>query len=513
VRRAPARGLTAVFAVLAATLVTGTALAQASGARAKGELAGRSLTQVSVKIGGPVPVHPIGTGFLGLSLEYSAILPYAGTNPHAINPVLVQLIRNLTAGRSTVLRIGGDSSDWSWWPVAHVRRPLGIRYDILPAWMASARALAQATNAQLILGLNLEADSARILVAEAHALLAGLGRQRISALEIGNEPELYPVRLWFDPPGGPQVRGRAPSYNFNSFLGEFTRFRKLLPRVPIAGPSVGNYDWLRELPRFLSAQPKLGVVSFHRYGLRTCGLGPGSPSYATVPRLLGTFASRGMMTGVARFIDLAHRHDAQFRIDEMNSVTCGGRLGVSNTLSVALWVLDALFNMAHAGVDGVNIHTFPRSDNELFDFAHLRGHWIATTIRPEYYGLALFAQAAPAGSLLLSAPASRTPGRLLRSWATRGADGLTRVLLINASLHQSYTTVVRDPAAPGAATIERLQAPSAYSTSGVTIGARRFDSRTGRLGFPRTSTVAPSAGEYVIPMPRSSAALVTIPKP
>ena len=41
----------------------------------------------------------------------------------------------------------------------------------------------------------------------------------------------------------------------------------------------------------------------------------------------------------------------------MNSVTCHGKTGVSDTFASALWILNTLFEMVHAGVDAVNIHT------------------------------------------------------------------------------------------------------------------------------------------------------------
>ena len=41
---------------------------------------------------------------------------------------------------------------------------------------------------------------------------------------------------------------------------------------------------------------------------------------------------------------------------ELNSVTCGGLRGVSDSFATALWAPDALFEMLRAGVDGVNIH-------------------------------------------------------------------------------------------------------------------------------------------------------------
>ena len=65
-----------------------------------------------ITVGGELPVNPIARGFLGLSLEYTALLPYAGQN--GTDPVFLRLVRQLNPGQSPVLRIGGDSTDRSW---------------------------------------------------------------------------------------------------------------------------------------------------------------------------------------------------------------------------------------------------------------------------------------------------------------------------------------------------------------------------------------------------------------
>ena len=41
-----------------------------------------------------------------------------------------QLIRNLAPGQAPDLRIGGDTTDWTWWPVPGVAKPGGIRYSL-----------------------------------------------------------------------------------------------------------------------------------------------------------------------------------------------------------------------------------------------------------------------------------------------------------------------------------------------------------------------------------------------
>src|SRR5437763_1077801 len=89
----------------------------------------------TVTIGGPIRTQPVPAGFLGLSLEYTAIKGYAGQNANAINPVFVQLIRNLAPGQRPVIRIGGDTTDWTWWPVPHMAKPPGIRLSLNQRWL------------------------------------------------------------------------------------------------------------------------------------------------------------------------------------------------------------------------------------------------------------------------------------------------------------------------------------------------------------------------------------------
>jgi hypothetical protein len=131
-------------------------------------------------------------------------------------------------------------------------------------------------------------------------------------------------------------------------------------------------------------------------------------------------------------------------------------------------------------------------------------------VRPDYYGLQLFAQAAPVGSRLLAvhgAPHSST----LSVWATRGADGRDRVVLIDKDPGHPQTVTL---AARGTVTVERMQAPGLAATSGVTLGGRTYgrSTATGRLQTPRTTGIRPdSHGDVTVTVPGASAALVTLP--
>jgi hypothetical protein len=236
-----------------------------------------------------------------------------------------------------------------------------------------------------------------------------------------------------------------------------------------------------------------------------------SPQFPSVPNLLSTTASRGFVKGIGPLVGLAHGARASFRVDEMNSVTCNGRLGVSNTFASALWVMDALFTLATDGVDGVNIHTYPQAANGLFDFQRSRGHWVAN-VHPIYYGLMMFALAAPAGSRVLHIrAASQTQVRVR---ATSAPDHHIRVLLINDSLSRAANAVVSAPGAGrGTATLERLEARSAYASGHAALGGVSFGTRTatGRLPAVRTAAAVARAGTYRVSLPAASAALLTLP--
>ncbi len=506
--RAQRRGLGALAAL---TLLAALGVGFAGSARA-------SVLRVSVQ--GPIS-RPVASDFLGLAMEYRAIPEVTGAGLQGVNRVLVQLIRNLSPQGRPSLRIGGQSTDRSWWPVAGMSRPPGITYDLTSGWMAAARTLAVATDAKLILGVGLEANRPRIDTVEASQLLSGIGRRYLGAFEIGNEPELYRVVPWYRKlrgvpipwysKVGTEIFSRGPRYGPQGFVSDFSRALAALPAGPVAGPVTSLQPWFDAFRRFVSRGSRVRMVTWHAYGLNQCVMVPTSPQFPSVPNLLSARASRGFFNGISPSVALAHSAGDTFRVDEMNSVTCNGRVGVSNTFASALWVLDALFTLAGDGVDGVNIHTYPDAANGLFDFTRAHGQW-AGTVHPIYYGLVMFAQAAPAGSRILRVVA---PGAgAVRVHATLAPDHRTRVLLINNSLSHSTLALVHGAAGAGAGVLERLLARSAYATGGVTLGGASFgQTTTGMLPPVNTTAVSARSGAYAVSLPPASAALLTLPPP
>ncbi|HEX4280932.1 MAG TPA: glycosyl hydrolase family protein [Solirubrobacteraceae bacterium] len=489
-----ARSLLA-FAAAAAVLVS---IAQPSPAA----------TTPVITIGGPATARPIPPGFLGLSLEYFAIPSYAGTDPNAIDPVFIQLVRNLAGGQPPEIRIGGDTTDGTWWPIPSTRTPAGVKEALTPGWAAVTQALAVTLDARLTPGINLEADSTTVASTEAEQLIAGLGRSHVDALELGNEPELYGTFDW----GRSGKPGRPHDYDFAAFDQDFKRIARALPNVPLAGPASGGVRWFRDIPRFLADHRQVAVTTLHRYPLQLCYVLKDEPNYPTIANLLSERSSRGLADSVAAAVRASHAHRTPLRVDEMNTIGCGVDRAVGDSFASALWAVDALFNMARVGVDGVNISSFPGATDQLFTIGQTDGSWHAF-VEPEYYGLEMFAEAAPPGSQLLNV--SPTRAARVDAYATRAPDRTIRVVLINEGT-QTRVVRIRARAATGTGTLEYLTAPSLKARTGVKLGGQSFGASTptGLLaGAPNTSAVAPSRGEYGVRLPAASASMVTIPSP
>ena len=448
-------------------------------------------------------VHP---GFVGLSLEVRGVEAYSGYDSHAVNPVFEQIIRDLNPGQHPVLRIAGDSADWSWYPFGHAHRPSGVRFSITPSWLRVMHAMAQDLGARLIVGVNLESDSARLAGAEARAIVAGIGKPWLQALELGNEPELYNVLAWYVLNGTPYY-GRGSSWDFAHYLNDYAHIRRALPTYDLAGPDVGSPPWVAGMDQFLSAEPRVRIATVHRYPL---GCQPTMP--ATIPRLLANPSTRDFTYGLAGSVHAAHIRGEAIRIDEMNTISCGGRHGVSNTFASALWALDAQFEVARSGFDGVNIHTSQVTANHLFDFQRVRGRWQGS-IAPEVYGLLAFARAAPSNSTLMRVVGATTGP--VHVWATRGPDGTRRLTLINLSLRYGSSVKVQLGRTHGAAQLERLLAPNAGATGHVSLAGQSFGRQTSTgflAGRKRVAMIRRVLGAYQVWLPAASAAILTLPR-
>jgi len=196
-----------------------------------------------------------------------------------------------------------------------------------------------ATDAQLILGINLEANNLRVSQVEAAEFTARIGRRYIGAFDIGNEPPLYTsipwyhllngrVLPWYDNAGS-VVLSRGSTWGPLTFTNAYARIVDVLPEgVPIAGTDTQQASWFAAFVRLLTPHSRGAHADVAR--LRPEQLREENrhrPAYPSVPHLLGPYASNHLLPGLVRYIQLAHQNGATFRIDEMGSITCNGRWG------------------------------------------------------------------------------------------------------------------------------------------------------------------------------------------
>jgi hypothetical protein len=259
------------------------------------------------------------------------------------------------------------------------------------------------------------------------------------------------------------------------------------------------------------------IATFHLYPLHNCLTRQTGPAAPSIANLLNPRASTGAVAQLEPTIQAVHAHHAQFRLDELNSVSCGGATGVSDRFASALWSIDTLFALVRGGVDGVNLHTFAQGYYRTFRFLHSRATGTyAGEVSPIFYGLMAFVRAAPAGSRLLQTGPLHSPD--LRLWATRGPAPAkaTHVMLINDSASATHTVAIQLPANPTHArlTLERLTATSGLAgATGISLAGQSFGARTttgrlsGRVRYTVPRQVRPNI--YVLKLPPASAAILS----
>ena len=464
---------------------------------------------------------PLPDGFLGLALEVSTVPKWVGnaTTPAQVNPVFVQLVRNLNPVGSPSIRIGGQSTDRSWWPVPKLADPAGVTYAVGNSWAKAAQLLAERLDAQYVMSVNLEANSTRISQFEAYHMLHIIGSKYVKYFEIGNEPDLYTHTPWYRVRNGKRepwyVRvgtpyfARPAGYDESDFLAEWQRtLAALPPNIPLAGPDTASSNWIGPFSALLHQTKRIGMLDSHAYALFNCVTDPSNPKFPSIPHLLAQSAATRIVGGAGRWAPVARRAGIPFRIDEMGSVSCDGHAGVSDTFASALWATDALFEAARTGVSGVNLHSFPNSNNGLFDLTDTTQGWVGD-VHPIYYGALMFAQADPEGARILRIP-SRSPSTL-RIWGTIGQDHRVRVLIINVGAQRSVTIHAPKGFGSRAASVERLLAPSVAAKTGETIGGQTLaNTTTGAVPAPSLQWAQPRTGGYTVAAPADSETLVTL---
>jgi hypothetical protein len=450
---------------------------------------------VSVLIDAHRPGRAVPSRFLGLSFEVSVLAQIAS---YAGGGDFVNLLRSLGPG---LLRFGGVSAD--------TRVAWTDRLDPRPAWASATIGagdlhrlgrLAALSGWRVLLTVGLAHYDPASAAREAAAAKAALGSS-LAAIEIGNEPDAY-ARHHF----------RRLPWTYRQYDHEVRAYRRaiarLAPGLPIAGPGVsGSRSFAGWGPREARAQRPL-LLTGHHYPLGCHQTPP--PSIA---RLLSAGVHRLEGQSLGRYMSVSRASAIPFRIDEANSVSCGGRPGISNTFASALWASDYIAQAMTAGVSGINLQGAPANCGGYSPVCATSSGRLARGLlsaQPEWYAL-LLGKELLGGRPVHAALASTQPSNVLaRAFLAPG--GALRVLVVENDPPGGPPLAVSLHVGAGyrAATVLALTASSPAATGGVELGGRAVAGDGSWRAPTAPVPIAARAGAISITVPLSSAALITV---
>ena len=437
---------------------------------------------------------------LGLSYEASDLALPAFTSGN-----LAAYLKTLG---SSVMRIGGNTVDQTYWTSSGETPPSWSIATITPADLTALSTLAKASGWKVILGVNMKHyDPSRAADEAAHAASA-LGSS-LQAIEIGNEPDLYS-----------QYSGNTARY-FTDFQAYVSAITTATPGIPIEGSDAANGPTGTFQNAFVSAQqglshPDIIELTNHYYPVSDCGNPSPGP---TIAQLLGTTVRNGETALADGLVSQAKKLGVPGVMDEGNSVVCEGMPNVSDVYASALWSIDDQLDLAREGVSGDYMHgTVLQCDTGKPLFMYYTplcaptaadasaGNLVA---QPEYYGLATVHAIGTGSFLNVTNPIWAT----VRAYAVRHADGSMTVVLDNVS----------DPAGNGPTTLQLnlgatftsgsrfdLTAPGGLSAkTGITIGGQSVQPN-GSLAAPTTTPVAVNGSTLTVSVNAGDAAVITL---
>jgi hypothetical protein len=460
---------------------------------------GRSATVA----GGPLTVlidshHPgkeVRRRFIGLSFEVAALPEFAAL---ADGGNIVGLLRSLGPG---ILRFGGVSADTqvAWTDAATPRPAWATRVLTFRDLRRLGRIASRSGwNVLLTVGLaHYEPMSAAREVAAAKAALGG----HLAAIEIGNEPDAY---------GQHQFRSSPWTFaRYDAQVGAYRRaIARAAPGVRFAGPGVSGSQIFVTWGASEALAQRPVLLTGHHYPLG-CHQTP-APS---IGRLLSIGVRKLEGQSLGRFMSVAHSSRIPFRLDEINSVSCGGTAGISNTFASALWATGYLAEAMTAGVSGINLQGNPVNCRGYSPLCAATPRLLASGVlhpQPDWYALLL------ARLLIGSRPVPTTistpgsPNVLAQAFTTAG--GSLRLVIVDDEPPGARPAAlrVRVERSYRWASVLSLRAPGPAASTGVRLGGRAVARDGAWHASPRVTPLVRRGGEVTLTVPASSASLVTL---
>ncbi|HEX7609699.1 MAG TPA: hypothetical protein VF380_03415 [Solirubrobacteraceae bacterium] len=450
---------------------------------------------VAVRVQLRHPGRAVPARYLGLSFEAADLRRIAA---YGATGNFVTMLRSLGPG---LLRFGGISADTRIAWVDHATpQPSWTALALEARDLSTLRVLAERSGWRVLLTIGLAHYDAASAAREAAAAKSALGPW-LAGIEIGNEPDAYG-----------RHKLRASPWRYRTYDAEVKRYRaaiaKLAPGIPLAGPGVsGSRAFIRWGPHEVSALAPV-LLTGHHYPLGCHQVPPPS-----IERLLSRRVRVSEAASLQRYMKVSRATGVPFRMDEANSVSCGGSAGISDTFAATLWATSYIAQTMAAGVSGINLegnpaNCFGYSPVCAADPAQLASGTL--TAQPVWYSLLLARSLI--GDRPLHAAVSAPAGTNITVAALRVPGGGLHLVLVDNDPPGSHAAAVRVRVGPtfGAASELALTAPSPEATRGVRLGDQGV-AADGSWQPPGTQPGVSSGGGMVsVTLAPSSAALVTV---
>ena len=335
---------------------------------------------------------------------------------------------------------------------------------------------------------------------EAAAAKAALGGS-LEALELGNEPDSYGRHGLRPQPWTPQQYDEQVDV-YRSAI------EAVAPGIPLAGPDTSGSSAYEKWGLSEAIYERPALLTGHHYPL-----GCAEQPAPTIARLLSPSIRQREEVSLRRYLFIARETEVPFRLDETNTVSCGGVPGISNTFASALWAVNYLARAMTMGAAGINLQGNPANCEGYTPLCAQSPEALATGAlhaQPEWYAL-----------LLAKALIGERPLRTTVRPAERPNVEVTTFVAGDGTLH--FVAVEDDP--PGGrgvslhlhvgsgfhgASILSLTAPSPAALSGVQLGGREVEPDGSWSQPARLPRVPNRHGVITVKLAPSSAALVTV---
>jgi len=375
---------------------------------------------------------PIGSDFISFSVEVDVILEWTDKYPNPPRASFINLMKQLGPA---VIRVGGDSTDYSWYnpnglPYPPYRtRP--FRYNITDIDIHSIYNSVQAFGGSVVFGVNFRpAENASYAINHLLAIdrIIGLNNPSIKAIEIGNEVDLYRGN-------GDRPASFSPNDYYLEWKNYIQQIQSAIPHAPTRlyqGATYCCYNIFEDdLKNFITNYNQyMRTLSVHFYpdntNAKTTLLYQLSDQIAQEGPLLWTEKTKS-----GNFIKLANTYGIDVVIGEGNTNSEPGELGVCDVFGSAIWVIDEFLNEAKAGIRRYHIHTHELDLRTPFYLN--QGYPI---IRPVFYGLRFFAyllQGFVAPPQILETDPICVVDELIKTWAVLNGE-ILKIVLIHKNL-------------------------------------------------------------------------------